>query len=59
MNRQQGESAAMCELFSSQDHKKNTKKTPGFAPLSHTFDAWGVEITWTVLGLTPFALGRL
>lgn len=24
-----------------------------------TFDACGVEITWTVLGLTPLALGRL
>lgn len=24
-----------------------------------TLDAWGVEITWTVLGFTPLALGRL
>lgn len=40
-------------------HESPTAKAFPMLQEPPTLDACGVEITWTVLGLTPFAFGRL
>lgn len=41
------------------DHESPPTKTFPILQEPPTLDACGVDITWTVLGLTPFAFGRL